>query len=124
MKLEQINEAKLASQQKFAYCEIIEDRMGDVSRSKAIVTADRLHAIATDDDALDDFTNEFGTWLLGGVLSDHWDNIQRDLQKQGYWSDEVEEGAAAFSAKGPKHATQLAKAAFTRIDDDDEEEDW
>lgn len=124
MKLKQVNEAKLANEQKFAYAEIIEGRMGDVSTAKAIVTASRLKSIATDEDALDDFQDEFRAYLIGAVLSDYWDEIQRDLQKQGHWSGMVEEGSGAFSAKGPKHAKLLARAAFVADDDDDDEEDW
>ena len=121
--LKQLFEAKIANEQRFAYVELIEDRMGDVLVRKGIVTAARLQAMATDDDALDQFADEFNTFMIGAVLSDHWKDIQRDLKKQGYWSDMTEEGSAAFSAKGPKHAKQLAKAAFVQ-DYDEDDEDW
>ena len=124
MKIKDLHEARLATQQKFAYVELLEDRMGDTSAQRAVIPGDVLRRIATDDEAFEDWAEGQQVYMLGGVLQDYWDSIKEDLSKQGYWSGEIEEGSAAFSAKGPKHAMQLAKAAFVQLPDDDDEEDW
>ena len=98
--------------------------MGDTNAQKATMTADVLQQIATDDEAFEDWAEGQNVYMIGGVLQDYWDSIKEELMKQGYWSGETEEGSAAFSAKGPKHALQLAKAAFVQLPDDDDEEDW
>ena len=124
MKLTQLKEAKYYKPMRLAYYEIVVDRMGDPSFAKVVITDQDLKKAAMDEDALEDLAEEHGLWFIGEVLSDNsLDQIMKTIAKEGGWSTMVEEGSVGISKKGMKHAGLLAKTAFVR-GDEDEDEDW
>lgn len=129
MKLTQLQEAKTQSA-KLAYVEMIDDRFGDAVTKKAITSTTELEMLhkAADRDDFDEILkkSELGdVFAVSEVLHYSWDEMKKSVQQTGSWSTEFEDGSVALSAKGPKHAKQLAHMEFVKaFDQDEDDEDW
>lgn len=135
MKLQQLQEAKTkygTSGAKLAYVEMIDDRFGDAITKKAVTSTTDLEMLykAKDRDDFDDILDKNGLgnlWGMSEVLHYSWKEMKKSVQQTGSWSTEFEDGSVALSAKGPKHAKQLANMEFVKAfaqDDDGDDEDW
>lgn len=131
MKVKQILEAKTAGGvSRLAYVQMIDDRYGTPITTKYVTSAQELEQLkklydndkaAFEDSSLGDI---YGAWE---VFDDQWNDLKKSITKSGSWSTEFEDGSIAISAKGPKHAAQLAKIEFMKAFDqgeEDDDEDW
>jgi len=147
--LSKLCEAKLHGT-RLSYVETIDDRFGDADTKKYVTTGAELQQLKAlwnaatvrgarskkQKEAVKNADIAFGAALdnsgLAGMHAEFelfgqsWNKMQASVQRTGSWSQEFEEGGMAVSAKGPKHAAQLAKAEFMKAFDsgDDDDEDW
>lgn len=142
-------EAKLHGT-RLSYVEMIADRFGDSETTKYVTSGAELQQLKTmwdaaavrgarskkQKEAVQNANRVFDEALANSELSgihaafelfgQSWKQVQASVMKTGSWSEEFEDGAIAISAKGPKHAAQLAKVEFMKAfdQDEDDDEDW
>lgn len=132
MKIQQLLEAKTGPT-RLAYVEMIDDGSGQSMTYKYVTSVqelDYLHKMWKKD------RNEFGFAIdetdlediRGGyeVFEEQWNKLKRSIQQTGSWATEFEDGAIGISARGPKHARQIAHVEFMKAFDqeEDDDEDW
>ena len=134
MKLSQLQEAKLAGT-KISYVEMVDDGFGSGTLRKYVTTTAEMEQIHQafakkkrtkgEEDFIDN--SSLGNALgLYEPFEYKWKEMKKAIQKTGSWSTEFDDGGIGISAKGPKHAAQLAKEEFMKAfaGEDDEDEDW
>ena len=128
MTLKQLLEAKYqGTPTKLAFC-VIGNSRGHNYQNKGVFTTQEIAEYVKIEDEEDriEFAEQQNPSLRHAfeILLDHnVSNMMTSVSKTGKWVGNFEEEVIGVSAKGPKHAKQLAVNAWSNFDDD-EEDDW